>query len=434
MDPVFDAKSCRALGQQSCGDDPAPNTVTTIDLPRALFDMVVIMGGYDEWYETFAASFDQVVASARAKGAKRVIWLTYTEDVDYVLPDGTPANQSLVNMNQIMRDLVASGEYPDVLIADWFHYATSAVGWYAEDDVHLSRTGAYGVADFIARKVAFAAGLPCPMPREPAGPLETPCPDPDVSGPLPTSSPSTPPDLATTEDSLALILGIVGANSRRVASLGQDGRRAVAPCRPDASRVVARGGCVRIDQEPDALQCARSARANPAARQRDRVRAGTCESVLRLGGRRRGTPPWTATRGGNADPVRPVLSRALHPRLAMGRVAATAWAPGGRATDRDGSTRPRPVDRCPGWIVVTYGLYLLNGNALVYFLQPILRTLGTAVLFGCSVVAGKPDRPVRRRLLLVRRHRSWSTAGDRGLFRRLTYLGPVPRRRSPAST
>jgi hypothetical protein len=184
MDPIFDARSCRALGQQSCGDNPAPNTVETIDRAEGQFDAVVIMGGYDEWFESFASSFEQVVASARAKGAKRIIWLTYTEDVDYVLPDGTPANQSLVNMNQIMRDLVATGSYPDVLIADWYTYATTTEGWYNDDDVHLSRTGAFGVADFISRKVAFAGGLPCPMPREPGGPIETPCPDPDLSGPV----------------------------------------------------------------------------------------------------------------------------------------------------------------------------------------------------------------------------------------------------------
>ena len=184
MDPVYDAKSCRGLGQQSCGDNPAANTVTTIDRAEGLYDVVVVMGGYDEWYETFAASFEQVVASSRAKGARWVVWLTYTEDVDYVLPDGTPANESLVNMNQIMRDLVAGGSFPDVLIADWNVYAANTSGWYNDDDVHLSRTGAYGVADFISRKVAFAIGAPCPMPREPGGPIEAPCPDPDVSGPV----------------------------------------------------------------------------------------------------------------------------------------------------------------------------------------------------------------------------------------------------------
>ncbi|MBI5089519.1 MAG: hypothetical protein HZB15_11870 [Actinobacteria bacterium] len=184
MDPVYEAESCRALAQPSCSDDPPANSVTVIDGAEGAFDVVVIMAGYDEWYTTFADSFDRVVASSRAKGAKRIVWLTYPENVDYRLPDDQPANESLVNMNQIMRDLVAGGAYPDVVIADWFHYSSGTQGWYSEDDIHLSQTGAHAVADYIARKVAFIAGAPCPMPREPGQPVETPCPDPDVAGPV----------------------------------------------------------------------------------------------------------------------------------------------------------------------------------------------------------------------------------------------------------
>ncbi len=185
MDPVYEAASCRALGQPSCGDDPPTNSVTVIDSVEGAVDVVVIMAGYDEWYTTFADSFDQVVASARAKGAKRVVWLTYPEGVDYRLPDERQANESLVNMNQIMREKVASGAFPDVVIADWFAYSAPTQGWYSDDDIHLSRTGAFGVADYISRKIAFLGGQPCPAPREPGQAPEAPCPDPDVAGPVP---------------------------------------------------------------------------------------------------------------------------------------------------------------------------------------------------------------------------------------------------------
>jgi hypothetical protein len=185
MDPVYEAKSCRALGQPSCGDGPPTNAVQVIDGVEGVVDIVVIMAGYDEWYTTFDSSFDQVVASARAKGAKRIVWLNYPEGVSYLLPDDTPANESLVNMNRIMVDKVASGAYPDVVIAGWYQYSSAAEGWYSDDDIHLSRTGAYGVADYIARKVASIAGQPCPSPREPGGPVEAPCPDPDLAGPVP---------------------------------------------------------------------------------------------------------------------------------------------------------------------------------------------------------------------------------------------------------
>lgn len=185
MDPVYEAASCRALAQRSCGDNPPANSVTVIDRVQGAFDVVVVMAGYDEWFTTFADSFDRVVASARAKGAKRIVWLTYPENVDYLLPDDRPANDSLVNMNLIMGDRVATGEYPDVVVADWRTYTAATQGWYSRDDIHLSRTGAYAVADYISRKVAAIGGAACPAPREVGGDVETPCPDPDVTGPVP---------------------------------------------------------------------------------------------------------------------------------------------------------------------------------------------------------------------------------------------------------
>jgi hypothetical protein len=184
MDAVYEARSCRLLAIPSCGRNPAPNAVAVIDSAEGTFDIVVIMAGYDEWYTSFADSFDQVVASSRAKGTKRTIWLSYPEGVDYLLPDGTPGNESLVNINQIMRDKLATGAFPDVVIADWFNYASAKGDWFNKDDIHLSPTGATGVADYISREVAFTASLPCPMPREVGVPAEVPCPDPDASGPL----------------------------------------------------------------------------------------------------------------------------------------------------------------------------------------------------------------------------------------------------------
>ena len=75
---------------------------------------------YHQGYDTFADSFDLVVASSRAKGARRVVWLSYPEGVDYLLPNGLPGSESLVNINQIMRDELAGGAFPGVVIADWF--------------------------------------------------------------------------------------------------------------------------------------------------------------------------------------------------------------------------------------------------------------------------------------------------------------------------
>jgi hypothetical protein len=67
-------------------------------------------------------------------------------------------------------------------------------------------------------------------------------------------------------------------------------------------------------------------------------------------------------------------------------------------------------------------IFLFNGNAFVYFFQPILRTVATAALFGLSVLAGRP--------LIARFAADFcpltadveSRPAVTRLFRRLTYL------------
>ena len=86
--------------------------------------------------------------------------------------------------------------------------------------------------------------------------------------------------------------------------------------------------------------------------------------------------------------------------------------------------RPIPallVLSCLG-ITMRTALYLLSGNAFVYFVQPILRTALTAIVLGASVLIGRP---------LIARFASdfcpltpdvQVRPGIAGLFRRLTYL------------
>jgi hypothetical protein len=73
-------------------------------------------------------------------------------------------------------------------------------------------------------------------------------------------------------------------------------------------------------------------------------------------------------------------------------------------------------------ITVRLGIFLLNHSSFVYFLQPIAKTGSTALLFGASVLVGKP---------LVARFASDFCSFDEAvggrpaitsLFRRLTYL------------
>ena len=185
FDYVLDAESCRTLGIPSCGKRPLPpNAVEAIGKAHGTFDDVVIMAGYDEWWTSFPQSFDEVVTAARAKGARKIIWLTYREGVDYKLLTGEPADESFVKNNETLRAKVASGEFPDVLLAQWYPHAPDDIGWLSKDGIHLTRAGALGVADYISRWVAHAEGLPCPMPTMPGGTIEAVCSNPDPQPPI----------------------------------------------------------------------------------------------------------------------------------------------------------------------------------------------------------------------------------------------------------
>lgn len=185
FDYVFDAESCRTLGIRSCGDPPVPpNAVEAIGAADGTFDDVVVMAGYDEWWTSFPDSFDEVVIAARAKGARHIIWLTYREGVKYKLPGGAFADEAFVKNNATLRDKVASGNFPDVSLAQWYPHTAGGTDWLSRDGIHLTLHGALGVADYISRWVAHAEGLPCPMPREPGGPIEPVCSNPDDHSPI----------------------------------------------------------------------------------------------------------------------------------------------------------------------------------------------------------------------------------------------------------
>ena len=181
FDYVFDAKSCRTLGIPSCGRRPLPpNAVEAIGAAAGNFDYVVVMAGYDEWWTSFPDSFDEVVAAARSKGSRHIIWLTYREGVTYKLLTGEPADEAFVKNNQTLRDKVASGAFPDVVLAKWYPHVPPDNGWLSRDGIHLTLDGALGVADYISRWIAYVEGRPCPMPVVRGGTVDATCPNPDT--------------------------------------------------------------------------------------------------------------------------------------------------------------------------------------------------------------------------------------------------------------
>lgn len=170
--------SCRTLGIPSCGDPPVPpNAVDVITAAEGPYDIVVVMAGYDEWWTSFPDSLREVGDAVRSLGAETLLFLTFREGVGYIDPAGRTATEAFVRNNETLRAVAASGEIPELVVADWYGYTSgdAADGWFASDGIHLTLLGAFAVGDYISRWVAHLSGLPCP--DEPV--VGVPCPSPD---------------------------------------------------------------------------------------------------------------------------------------------------------------------------------------------------------------------------------------------------------------
>ncbi len=180
---VLDAESCRRLVGSSCRGREGRRPPNAVDALRGHdpFDVAVVMTGYNDWYTTFADAFDQTVAAARSKGAHQILWLTYRERSTYSNPTGgTSQAEGFAIQNRIIRDKIASGAFPDVVLLDWNTYTADRTDWFTSDGVHFTIKGAYGAADYIARAVASLHGEPCPAPWTPGAAIEVPCSFPDA--------------------------------------------------------------------------------------------------------------------------------------------------------------------------------------------------------------------------------------------------------------
>lgn len=191
MTYVLDGISCRRLIVTSCqarASGRVPNTaVEAIQAAPGSFDAVVIGTGYNEGSVGFAQGFDLVVSAARAKGAVRILWMNYRPR-DALTKTGIDNNPAYIANNATLLQLVASGAYPDVFIADWRTYTEPVRSWFVYDGIHYQTGGAYGAADYISRWIAFLFHEPCPMPTTVGGPIADPCTSPDGM---------TPPDVLT---------------------------------------------------------------------------------------------------------------------------------------------------------------------------------------------------------------------------------------------
>jgi hypothetical protein len=181
FEPVLDAEPCRRLVFTSCLSNTTnrvPNTAyEAITTTPGWVDAVVIMTGYNDWFDDFGYLFDTIVRAARAKGARQIVWLTYSEG-----GESARANLAYQLNNADLRRVAAQPGYEDVHVAEWNAYNHLGDNWVWPDGIHLTNRGAFGLADYFSRWLAHLEGRPCALPWFGGGPIDDPCPNPDSTG------------------------------------------------------------------------------------------------------------------------------------------------------------------------------------------------------------------------------------------------------------
>ena len=147
------------------------------------FQTLIVATGYNDSDHNFASDVDRIVTLARSLDYERIVWLTLRSNVAYLSPDDLGFAEVFENNNAAIADLVASGDYPEIVIADWATYARNMPDWFAADGIHLRGAGAFAAGDYISRKMAFLDGRACPQPTVAGAEPLNPCPDPDGHGP-----------------------------------------------------------------------------------------------------------------------------------------------------------------------------------------------------------------------------------------------------------
>ncbi len=140
LDLRTDALVCRRLVAASCafqGTTPATALQVVGAEGRALGSVVVINVGYNDWAAVY--DVDRVMKALKAVGVQHVIWVTLRE---------AGSNASIYAQSNA-RIRSADRRWGNrLVVADWNSYSRGK-SWFREDGLHLTTSGALGLARLL---------------------------------------------------------------------------------------------------------------------------------------------------------------------------------------------------------------------------------------------------------------------------------------------
>jgi hypothetical protein len=158
LDVHFEVAVCRRLATPSCtfeGVQPPTLVELVAARGRGLGPTVVVVTGYNDREETFAAGVEQSVAALLRAGVKRILWATLHA-----------ARHPYVRMNDML--VAASRRHAELTILEWNVYSRSHPEWFQNDGIHLFPEGGIAMASFLHEAIIRALAEPPPLEVGPA--------------------------------------------------------------------------------------------------------------------------------------------------------------------------------------------------------------------------------------------------------------------------
>lgn len=158
IDLQLEVAACRRLGDTSCPYDGVrpPNVIDrATELGPALGPVVVVVVGYNDYEANYAENIDDAMAVFRKAGVQHVLWATLRA-----------SRQSYANMNDMI--VAAAKKYPEISVLDWDGLARQKPDWLQPDGIHLTPSGAEGMAAMIEDALVQLGVAPKAPPPPPA--------------------------------------------------------------------------------------------------------------------------------------------------------------------------------------------------------------------------------------------------------------------------
>jgi hypothetical protein len=153
IDLRLELAACRRVGDASCPYDGVrpPNVIDrATELGRDLGPVVVVIVGYNDYEANYAGNIEDALAAFRKAGVERVLWATLHE-----------SRSDYASMNDMIRD--AARRHPEMTVLDWNAVSRDNPGWFQPDAIHLTSTGAEGMATMVNDALVDLGVAPKPV-------------------------------------------------------------------------------------------------------------------------------------------------------------------------------------------------------------------------------------------------------------------------------